>query len=32
VLVGVETVGKLSDALGALLRNEYRDLAKPLRS
>jgi hypothetical protein len=32
VLLGAEFVSELSDALGAILRNEDRDLAQPLRS
>jgi hypothetical protein len=32
MLPAAEFVGELSDALGAVLRDEDRDLAQPLRS
>jgi hypothetical protein len=32
VLPGAEFLGELPDALGAVLRDEDRDLAQPLRS
>ena len=32
MLLGAEFVSELSDALGAILRDEDRDLAQPLRS